>query len=318
MANVLGYFPRPLSNPTFAHAVDLTKVSRTVAENAVAAGKAFKSKRIDAPVSWEQYMNPGLTRIERVNILGYPVTRLSIDGFITQIEQFIRSRKPHYVAMVNAAKLVKMRSDRELEESVLAADLIGADGVPVVWVSRLFGNPLPGRVNGTDLMHELLKKADEKSYRIFFFGATEDVLQKVLAVVRKDYPGVQVAGSHHGYFVSHEEPAIVDKIKQSQPDILFIAFGTPKKELWVKRFLHAMDVPVIHGVGGSFDVLAGVIPRAPLWMQRNGLEWLFRLSQEPRRMWRRYLVTNMVFITLVLLEWFRYRFGLFTSKVESR
>jgi N-acetylglucosaminyldiphosphoundecaprenol N-acetyl-beta-D-mannosaminyltransferase len=254
--------------------------------------------------------------LESVNVLGCPITRLSLNGFVTRAEEYIASGKPHYVAMVNAAKLIKMRSDDELRESVLAADLIGADGVPVVWASRLFGSPLPGRVNGTDLMYELLKKGDEKRYRIFFFGARQLVLDRVLEVVRKDYPGVQIAGSHHGYFATHEEPDVVKEIRTARPDILFIAFGTPKKELWVKRYLHAMGVPVIHGVGGSFDVLAGIIPRAPLWMQRNGLEWLFRLSQEPRRMWRRYLATNSLFIILITREWLRYQFGPLTPKAE--
>jgi len=237
--------------------------------------------------------------MEWVNVLGCPITRLSLSDFAVKMEEFIASRKSHYVAVVNVAKLVKMRSDKELEQSVLAADLVGADGVPLLWASRLFGTPLPDRVNGTDLMYELLRKADQKGYRIFFFGATAEVLQKVLDVVQQEYPGVQIAGSRHGYFAAKDEPAIVKAIRESRADILFIAFGTPKKEVWVKRYLHAMEVPVIHGVGGSFDVLAGVIPRAPVWMQKNGLEWFFRLLQEPGRMWQRYLYTNTVFLLLL-------------------
>jgi N-acetylglucosaminyldiphosphoundecaprenol N-acetyl-beta-D-mannosaminyltransferase len=254
--------------------------------------------------------------MHRVNVLGCPITKLDLEGFVTRVEEFIASETPHYVAVVNVAKVVQMRSDKELERSVLSADLIGADGVPLVWVSRLFGTPLPGRVNGTDLMYRLLERANEKNYRIFFFGATEEALEKVLEVVRKQYPGVQIAGSQHGYFAAAEELAIVQKIRNAQPDILFIAFGTPKKELWVKKYMSAMGVPLIHGVGGSFDVLAGVIPRAPLWMQRAGLEWLFRLCQEPRRMWRRYLTTNTVFFMLILWEWLRFRLGLHTPHVE--
>lgn len=256
--------------------------------------------------------------MEWVKILGCPITRLSIEDFIARIEEFIASKKPHYIAVVNVAKLVKMRSDKELEQSVLAADLIGADGVPIVWASRLLGTSLPGRVNGTDLMDKLLERANEKGYRIFFFGAKEEVLQGVLEVVRKEYPGAQIAGYQHGYFTGSEESAIVDKIQRSHADILFIAFGTPQKELWVKRYLAAMEVPIVHGVGGSFDVLAGVIPRAPLWMQRNGLEWFFRLHQEPHRMWRRYLVTNTQFILLILREWLRYRVRLDTPEIERR
>ena len=238
-----------------------------------------------------------------VTVLGCPITKMGLDDFVSSAERFISSKAPHYIAMMNVAKLVKMRSDKDLAQSILAADLIGADGVPLVWVSRLFGTPLPGRVNGTDLMYRLLERASEKAYRVFFLGATEAVLQRVLEVVRQDYPGVQIAGSQHGYFTPAEEPTIVEKIRSAQPDILLIAFGTPKKELWVQRYLSAMGVPVIHGVGGSFDVMAGVVLRAPLWMQRNGLEWFFRVLQEPGRMWRRYLVTNALFILLVLREW---------------
>jgi len=226
-----------------------------------------------------------------------------LDDFVSRAEEFISSKTPHYIAMMNVAKLVKMRADRDLAESILAADLIGADGVPLVWVSKLFGTPLPGRVNGTDLMYRLLERASEKGYRVFFFGATEAVLQRVIELVRREYSGVQIAGWQHGYFTPAEELVIVNKIRIAEPDILLIAFGTPKKELWVKHYLSAMGVPVIHGVGGSFDVMAGVVRRAPLWMQRSGLEWFFRTLQEPGRMWRRYLVTNTVFVLLVLREW---------------
>jgi N-acetylglucosaminyldiphosphoundecaprenol N-acetyl-beta-D-mannosaminyltransferase len=253
-----------------------------------------------------------------VEVLGCPVTKLCLEDFVSVAEAFIKSGKPHYLAVVNVAKVVKMRSDRELEESVCAADLIGADGVPLVWASRLLGNPLPGRVNGTDLMYRLLEKANEKGYRIFFFGAKEEVLHRVLKRVRTEYPGVNIAGFHHGYFTPEEESGIVSKIRTAHADILFIAFGTPKKELWVKQYLAAMSVPVVHGVGGSFDVLAGVIPRAPLWMQRNGMEWLFRVMQEPRRMWRRYLVTNTLFIMLLVKEWFRYRVGVIAPGLEKQ
>ena len=254
---------------------------------------------------------------DAVNAMGCPITKLSLDDFVDVAEEFIASATPHYIAVVNAAKIVKMRSDKDLDQSVRSADLIGADGVPLVWASRLLGNPLPGRVNGTDLMYELLERANEKGYRIFFFGASAEVLERVLERVNKEYPGVKIAGFRHGYFTQAEEETIVSQIRISRADILFIAFGTPKKELWVKRYLSRMDVPVIHGVGGSFDVFAGVIPRAPVWMQRNGLEWLFRVLQEPARMWRRYLVTNTVFIALLVKEWFRCRFGLVTRGEQS-
>ena len=260
--------------------------------------------------------NTSVTR--NVTVLGCPISNMSLDDFVSKAEEFISSKSPHYIAMMNVAKLIKMRSDNQLAQSILAADLIGADGVPLVWVSRLFGTPLPGRVNGTDLMYRLLERGSEKRYRIFFFGAKEGVLQRVLQVIRQEYPGVQIAGSQHGYFTPAEEVAIVNNIRLAKPDILLIAFGTPKKELWVKRHLAAMGVPVIHGVGGSFDVLAGAVRRSPLWMQKSGLEWFFRLLQEPGRMWRRYLVTNVFFVLLIFREWCRLHFSVVEPKATGR
>jgi N-acetylglucosaminyldiphosphoundecaprenol N-acetyl-beta-D-mannosaminyltransferase len=254
--------------------------------------------------------------MEWVKILGCPITKSSLEEFVRRIEEFITSKGSHYIAVVNVAKLVKMRSDKQLEQSILAADLIGADGTPLVWVSRFFGPALPGRVTGIDLMYKLLELASEKGYRIFFLGSRPEVLRRVLEVVRQEYPGVKIAGSHHGYFTAAQELAIVQTIRKARADILFIAFGTPKTELWVKQNLDAMGVPVVQGVGGSFSVLAGLIPRAPLWMQRIGLEWLFRLLQEPRRMWRRYLVTNSVFIFLILRQLIHDRLTLSTTSKE--
>ena len=253
---------------------------------------------------------------QKVNVLGCSVTKLSIDGFVGFAEQFISSGKPHYIAVANAAKIVKMRSDKELKSSIETAHLVGADGVPLVWAARLLGETLLGRVNGTDLMYRLLERSNQKGYRIFFFGTKEKILQKVIERVRTEYPGVNIAGCHHGYFTPSQELSIVRKIREAKADILFIAFGTPKKELWIKRYLNSMEVPVVHGVGGSFDVLAGVIPRAPLWMQRYGLEWLFRLCQEPRRMWRRYLVTNTLFILMIFKAWLNYRIELLVPNMK--
>ena len=174
-----------------------------------------------------------------VTVLGCPITKMGLDDFVSSAEQFISSKAPHYIAMMNVAKLVKMRSDKDLAQSILAADLIGADGVPLVWASRLLGTPLAGRVNGTDLMYKLLERGNQKGYRIFFFGATEEVLMRVLNKVRVEYPAVKIAGFHHGYFNPTEELAIAHDIGKSQADILFIAFGSPRKELWVKRYFHA-------------------------------------------------------------------------------
>jgi len=250
--------------------------------------------------------NQDIRATQWTTLFDCPIAKLQLEEVSILAEAFIASQKPHYIAVVNVAKLMKMRHDRALRQSILTADLVGADGVPVVWASRLLGSPLPGRVNGTDLMLKLLEKGDQQGYRIFFFGARAEVLERVLEVVRTTYPGVKIAGAQHGYFSADEEWDIVRQIQSSQADILFIAFGTPKKELWVQRYLQAMGVPVVHGVGGSFDVLAGVMSRAPLWMQKSGLEWLFRLLQEPRRLWQRYLFSNTQFMVLLLCAWSRH------------
>lgn len=246
-------------------------------------------------------------------VLGCPISKLSLNEVVGELEKYIQEGKPHYISVVNVAKIVKMRSDKDLDASVRSASLIGADGVPLVWASKLLGDPLPGRVNGTDLMYRLLEQANERGYRVFFFGASEDVLQAVLRRVRREYPRVAIAGAQNGYFKPEEEWNVARKIRNSRADIIFIAFGTPKKEIWVRRYLDAMGVPVVHGVGGSFDVFAGLIPRAPVWMQNWGLEWFYRLLQEPRRMWSRYLVTNSVFIYLLFKELIRVRLGLKTA-----
>jgi len=244
------------------------------------------------------------------HVLGCPISKLTLDQVVSELEAYIQAKDPRYISVVNVAKIVKMRSDRELSASVRSASLIGADGVPLVWASKLLGDPLPGRVNGTDLMYRLLEKANERAYRVFFFGASEKVLEDVIRRVRRDYPGVVIAGAQNGYFKPEEEWNVANKIRESRADIIFIAFGTPKKEIWVRRYLDVMGVPVVHGVGGSFDVFAGLIPRAPVWMQKWGLEWFYRLLQEPGRMWSRYLVTNSVFIFLLFREFIRVRLGL--------
>lgn len=211
-------------------------------------------------------------------------------------------RRPRTVMTVNAAILVMMRKDRALADACRAGDLIVPDGVPVVWASRLVGRPLRARVAGVDLMAQLLEAASQHRLRVFFLGARQEVLQELVAVCARRYPGVVVAGVRNGYFDESEHEEVIEQIRQSGADMLFVGMPTPFKEVWCQRHRDALSVPVIMGVGGSFDVLAGFIRRAPLWMQNLGLEWFWRLSMEPRKMWRRYLVTNSVFTARTLHE----------------
>ena len=239
--------------------------------------------------------------IPSTRILGVRVDCINLDDALSRIEEFIKAGKTHQIVVVNAAKVVKAQKDAYLRQIIEDADLSGADGVPIVWVSRLLGKPIPGRVNGTDLMERLVERAAQKGYRIFFFGAEEAVVRRVVKIYREKYPSLQVAGYRNGYFGADEEREIAENIGNSKADILFVAFGTPKKEHFIRDHKSILNVPVVHGVGGSFDVIAGKTARAPQWMQNYGLEWLFRLIQEPRRMWRRYLVTNILFVYYVLL-----------------
>ncbi len=239
------------------------------------------------------------------HMFGVPISALTMKQVVAFVDETIERRGSLLLGVVNAAKLVNMRRDKGLCEAVLAADMILADGIAVVWASRLLGRGLPERVTGIDLMHEMLQRGTDRHYRVFCLGATDEVLETTVARIRADYPGVVVAGCRNGYFEPEDEPNIVELIRASRPDILLAAMSSPKKEVFLDRWFGRLDVPICHGVGGAFDVLAGKVRRAPDGWQRLGLEWLYRVVQEPRRLWRRYLVTNTLFGVMVLRE----RFG---------
>lgn len=237
----------------------------------------------------------------RAHLLGFDVDRMTLNECVGRLEKAIAAERPTHIVLVNAAKIVRARSDHELAHIIRTADLVGADGMPIVWASRLLSQSLPGRVNGTDLMYKLLELADQKRYRVFFLGSTAELIEKAMERVRIRYPDLQIAGFRNGYFASaDEEQAVVGKIAQANADILLVGISTPLKEKWVRQHIHELNVPVVHGVGGSFDILAGYVRRAPVWMQSMGLEWLYRLLQEPGRLWRRYLYTNTAYVVLVM------------------
>jgi N-acetylglucosaminyldiphosphoundecaprenol N-acetyl-beta-D-mannosaminyltransferase len=240
-----------------------------------------------------------------VELLGVPIADRTMAQAVAEIGAAIESRTPLHIGVVNAAKIVNMRQDAQLRASVLESDLILADGMSVVWASWILGSRLPERVAGIDLMHGMLRLADERHYRVFCLGAEEDVLQKTVARIREDYPGAVIAGSRNGYFGAGDEAALAAHIAASRPDMLFVAMTSPKKENFLARWSATMNVPVCHGVGGSFDVMAGKVQRAPQLWQRLGLEWLYRVKQEPGRLWKRYLVTNALFCQLVIADLLR-------------
>ena len=206
------------------------------------------------------------------------------------------------IGVVNAAKIVNMQTDTQLRDSLLECDVMLADGQSVVWASRWLGKPLPERVAGIDLFSQLLKLANDERRSIYLLGARPEVLEALVDGITKQYPAVIIAGSHHGYFDERQYDVVAEEIRASRADMLFIGISSPKKEIFLGRYAASLGVPLLHGVGGSFDILAGVTKRAPLAWQRAGLEWAYRVLQEPRRLWRRYFTTNSLFLWLALRE----------------
>jgi N-acetylglucosaminyldiphosphoundecaprenol N-acetyl-beta-D-mannosaminyltransferase len=246
----------------------------------------------------------------RSRLLDCPIDNLSFEETLNRIEAFVRSGTAHRHVAINVDKVLKARSDAGLRRIIDEADLISVDGQPVVWAARLLGARIKARVAGIDLMQALVSRSERRGWRVFFLGAKEAVLDKMVALYRKQFPGLQIAGYRHGYWASadaDEEKAIVEQIRTAKPDVLFIGVSSPKKEIFAYQHAQRMGVPFIMGVGGSFDVIAGVTRRAPLWMQHAGLEWFWRFLQEPRRMWRRYFIHDMKFVSLVVREIIRGR-----------
>ncbi len=242
-----------------------------------------------------------------VELFGVPVANLSLAETVDRVEELIRAGPTHQHVVINVDKVVKMAKDPALRAAILECDLINADGQPIVWAARLLGTPLKERVAGIDLFQALIERCAARGYRPFLLGAREEVVAAVARVLQARWPGLQLAGFRNGYWQPEEEAAVAELIRAARPDALFVAISSPKKELFVNRWKATMQVPFVMGVGGTFDVVAGLVSRAPRWMQRCGLEWFYRLCQEPRRMWRRYLVEDMAFIGLVAREWWRGR-----------
>lgn len=237
------------------------------------------------------------TAEKRYPILNTYVNALSMDETVDYIKKVIARRNPpvqHVV--INALKVNLMEGDPKLREIVNACPLINADGSSILWAAKKLGVPIKERVTGIDLFQRLVKEAAENGYKIYLFGAKEEVVTKVRDIFQKEYPTLKIAGYRNGYFTPEEEPQIVADMAASGADMMFVAFSSPKKEYWVNKYLNQLNIPFVMGVGGSFDVVAGVTKRAPEFWQKIGMEWFYRFIQEPRRLWKRYVVGNAVFI----------------------
>ncbi|MHB0999387.1 MAG: WecB/TagA/CpsF family glycosyltransferase [Armatimonadota bacterium] len=217
---------------------------------------------------------------------------------LSTIERFISERTPRMVVTADSSAVVIARDDPELMEILGKADLVTPDSSGILWAAKYLGMPLIERVSGADMVVHLCERAAQNGYSVFFLGAAPGVTDIAADNLKKRYPGLKIAGTHHGYFKPDESPAIVKIVRDSKPDMLFVAMGIPMQEKWIDKYRNDLQVPVSMGVGGTFDVISGRVKRAPKWMQRHGLEWAYRLLSNPRKIGK--VMTLPVFMMRVL------------------
>jgi N-acetylglucosaminyldiphosphoundecaprenol N-acetyl-beta-D-mannosaminyltransferase len=231
----------------------------------------------------------------RESFLGCPIDILTMTETVDLARNAMRSRHRLQHVALNVAKFVNMRRDSVLADDIANSDIVSIDGMGIVWGARAVGLPAKVRVTGVDLLNELLAVCAEEGFKPYFLGATTEVAGRAARKVRETHSSIQFAGVRDGYFSPDQEWRVVEGIRASGADCLFIGMPTPRKERFLATYRDELDVPFIMGVGGAFDVLAGQVRRAPARIQRLGLEWLYRVYQEPRRMWWRYAKTNTLF-----------------------
>jgi N-acetylglucosaminyldiphosphoundecaprenol N-acetyl-beta-D-mannosaminyltransferase len=246
-------------------------------------------------------MEAGATDAPRINIMGVCVSAINLDDAVGAIETWIARRRPHYVCITGAHGVIESQRDPCLRNIHNAAGLVAPDGMPVVWLAHWLGAKHTRRVYGPDLMRALTEVSARRGYRQFYYGGVAGVAEKLRDELLKRHPRLQVVGTMCPPFrplSDAEDEAIVAAINRADPDIVWVGLSTPKQEYWMAEHRTRIKAPVIIGVGAAFDFLAGAKRQAPPWMQRNGLEWLFRLLSEPRRLWRRYAMVVPAFIFL--------------------
>lgn len=237
---------------------------------------------------------------KQVLVGGIRLDDLDYDETLATITGLIERRELGRMVVTNASKTVLAQGDAELMRIIGESQLVTADGMSVVWASRLLGAPLRMRVTGIDTMERLVALASEKGFGVYFLGATQEVVSELVARYLERYPSLRIVGYRDGYF--EDGASVAQAIKQAQPEILFVAMGSPAQEKWIATHQPEAGVPFCLGVGGSFDHIVGLRKRAPLWMQNCGLEWFYRLCSEPGRLWKRYLIGNTRFMWLVLKQ----------------
>lgn len=252
----------------------------------------------------------------RIKLFQVGIDQVDNQKTVQKIEEFIISKKPHQIVTPDTLAVLRARKDPEYHAILKSADLVTPDGAGILWAATTLNYPLPERVTGIDIIHNICRLAAKKGYSLYLLGSYPEVASETALNLTKKYPGIKIAGTHHGYFSCEDsqncedvinsnsvrdkkEEEIIDEIKENKPDILLVGMGVPKQEKWINKNLEKLDVPVCIGVGGSFDVLSGRIPRAPLWMQRHGMEWIYRSIKQPNRAFR--VLALFYFIWLVIV-----------------
>ena len=249
---------------------------------------------------------PQVRQAASFQVIGVPIAVVKTPDVIARMEEWIANRqRTHYICVTNVHVIMEGRRDPSFREVLQAADLCIPDGMPLVWIGRSRGHAIHKQVRGTDLLVTFCRTTEKTGYAHFFLGGRPGVANKLANELTRRFPGVRVAGICSPPFRKlspQEDDEIIEQINRAAPDVLWVGLGCPKQERWMREHRDKLRVPVILGVGQAFDILSGNAPQAPRWMQERGLEWLFRLCREPRRLWRRYLVYNTQFIFALLLE----------------
>lgn len=241
-----------------------------------------------------------------IEIMGIRVDAVQIPDVIQHMEGWITKNIHHnYIVVANMDTAVTGKFNPEFKEAVNKSSLAIPDGFPLLLAGRLRGHTLKKRAYGPDLLLKFLEISEEKGYSHFFYGATEETLGKLIKNIKNKFPKIKIAGSYAPPFrplTQEEDKVVVDLINKAAPSVLWVGIGCPKQELWMRNHREKLNIPVMLGVGAAFDFIAGTKPQAPRWISDNGFEWLFRLTTEPKRLWRRYLINYPLFVYYVLVE----------------
>ncbi|MBI2432324.1 MAG: WecB/TagA/CpsF family glycosyltransferase [Candidatus Hydrogenedentes bacterium] len=248
---------------------------------------------------------------ETVEIFEIPISRISFSGVCQAIHDRIERRDPGYIVTPNVDHVCTYHRNDDFRQAYTGAFLVLPDGTPIIWASWLFGRPLPQKLSGSDLVPALCGVAAEYGHSVFFFGGTRGAAERTVDKLKANYPGLRVAGIYWPPYGFEKDPdenqRAIDAVRVAQPDICFLALGSPKQEIWMARHYQDLGAIISIGVGGAFELVSGKVRRAPNWVQEIGFEWLWRLAHEPRRLWHRYLVDDLVFFKLLWEEYRRRR-----------